>query len=49
VELFSGAAGDMAGVSVADLPVAAPGRTGVQGQFDAPVDWAVVGVEIPLP
>jgi hypothetical protein len=49
VELFSGAAGNMAGLSVADLPLSAPGRTAVEGQFDAPVDWAVVGVEIPLP
>ncbi len=47
VELHKGSAGDVAGLSVADLRVGAPGLTAVQGRFDGVVDWAGVALEIP--
>jgi hypothetical protein len=47
VELYRGAAGSIAGVSVADLRIAAPGPTAVSGRFDALVDWAAIALEIP--
>ena len=47
VELYKGSAGSVAGLSIADLRTSAPGRTAVQGRFDAVVDWAGVALEIP--
>ena len=49
VQIFTGGGGDVAGLSVADLRVAAPGPAPVQGGFAADVDWSVVALEIALP
>ncbi|HET6303442.1 MAG TPA: hypothetical protein VFG80_01580, partial [Myxococcota bacterium] len=49
VQIFTGGGGDVAGLSVADLRVVAPGPAPVQGGFAADVDWSVVALEIALP
>jgi hypothetical protein len=49
VQIFTGSAGDVAGLSVADLRVGAPGSAPVHGSFAADVDWTVVALEIALP
>jgi hypothetical protein len=49
VQIFSGSGGDVAGLSVADLGVAAPGPAPVHGGFAADVDWTAVALEIALP
>ncbi len=47
VELYKGSGGSVAGLSIADLRIGAPGLTAVQGRFDTVVDWAAVALEIP--
>ncbi len=49
VQIFAGSAGDVAGLSVADLRLTAPGSAPVHGGFAADVDWALVALEIALP
>jgi hypothetical protein len=47
-ELFAGSGGDVAGLSVADLPTGPPASVAVEGQFSGVVDWAVLALEIPV-
>jgi hypothetical protein len=47
-ELFAGTAGNVAGVSVADLQAGAPASIPVEGGFNGIADWAVVALEIPV-
>jgi hypothetical protein len=47
VEVYTGSAGSVAGLSMADLRVGTPGPGAVQGRFDDLVDWAAVALEIP--
>jgi hypothetical protein len=47
IELFRGADGSTAGLSMADLRIVAPGPTSVQGRFSDSVDWAAIALEIP--
>jgi hypothetical protein len=46
VETYAGSGGSTAGVSLAERVVASAGNVGVNGSFDATVDWAVVAAEI---
>jgi hypothetical protein len=47
IERYKGSGGSIAGLSMADLRIDAPGPTAVQGGFDSDVDWAAVVLEVP--
>ncbi|UCE03009.1 MAG: choice-of-anchor D domain-containing protein [Candidatus Latescibacterota bacterium] len=42
----AGSGGSIASVSVVDSTIASPGAVLLAGSFDAPADWAVIGIEI---
>jgi hypothetical protein len=47
IERHKGSGGSIAGLSMADLRIVAPGPSVVQGSFDSATDWAAIALEIP--
>jgi hypothetical protein len=46
VEFHYGMGADTAGIALEDSTISSPSTVAVNGMFDSPLDWAVIGVEI---